>query len=162
MKTDLPMLQQRRIEAAMVKPIYEELAAELGPEKAKEIIGRAVIRNALAQAKAYAAAEGGETSLRSFAATLPQWTAGGALELDVKEESDTALVFNVIRCRYAEMYREMGLGEIGHLLSCNRDGTFCQGYDPRITLDRGQTIMGGATHCDFRFRFDPTAPKPTE
>ena len=58
------------------------------------------------------------------------------------------------RCRYAEMYREMGLGHIGHLLSCNRDGVFCTGYDPRIKLERTQTLMQGATHCDFRYRFE--------
>ena len=42
------------------------------------------------------------------------------------------LDFNVKRCRYAETYRAMGLGEIGAILSCNRDGAFCEGYDPRI------------------------------
>jgi hypothetical protein len=47
----------------------------------------------------------------------------------------------------------MGLGEIGHLLSCQRDGTFCEGYDDRIKLKRTQTIMQGATHCDFDYTF---------
>jgi hypothetical protein len=39
------------------------------------------------------------------------------------------------------------------LLSCNRDGVFCQGYDPRIEFERTQTLMGGASHCNFRYRF---------
>ncbi len=63
--------------------------------------------------------------------------------------------FNVRRCRYAETYRAMGLGEIGDILSCNRDGAFCEGYDPRIKLTRTQTIMKGASHCDFRYRSSP-------
>ena len=46
----------------------------------------------------------------------------------------------------------MGLGGIGDLLSCSRDGAFCEGYDKRIELTRTQTIMGGASHCDFRYR----------
>ncbi|MBM4120937.1 MAG: 2-amino-thiazoline-4-carboxylic acid hydrolase, partial [Nitrospira sp.] len=46
----------------------------------------------------------------------------------------------------------MGLDEIGHLLSCNRDGTFIEGYDARIEFKRSQTIMGGASYCDFRYR----------
>ena len=50
----------------------------------------------------------------------------------------------------------MGLGKIGHLLSCNRDGTFCQGYDPNITLERKQTIMEGASCCTFRYRYKST------
>ena len=69
---------------------------------------------------------------------------GGALEVEVLKETDEQFDFNVTRCRYAETYKEMGLGKIGHLLSCGRDGSFA-GYDPNIELDRGQTIMQGAT-----------------
>ena len=68
------------------------------------------------------------------------------------EASEDKLDFNVTRCRYAEMYQDMGLGDIGHLLSCNRDGDFCVGYNPEINMTRTQTIMKGADHCDFRFR----------
>ncbi|MFX8852579.1 L-2-amino-thiazoline-4-carboxylic acid hydrolase, partial [Acinetobacter baumannii] len=67
---------------------------------------------------------------------------------------ETHFDFNVVRCRYAEMYRQMGLGEIGPLLSCNRDGAFCDGYDPKLKLTRSQTIMEGASHCDFRYRYE--------
>jgi len=56
------------------------------------------------------------------------------------------------------MYRAMGLGHVGHLLSCNRDGAFCEGYDSNITLDRRQTIMGGADRCTFRYRYKDPAP----
>ena len=59
-----------------------------------------------------------------------------------------------MRCRYAETYKAMGLGEIGHLLSCNRDGAFCEGYDPKLKLERTQTIMQGASHCDFRYTYE--------
>ena len=83
---------------------------------------------------------------------MPLWTKGGALEIEVKEQTDTSFTFNVVRCRYAETYKAMGLGEIGHLLSCNRDGAFCEGYDPKLTLERTQTIMQGASHCDFKTR----------
>jgi hypothetical protein len=50
------------------------------------------------------------------------------------------------------MYRAMGLGHIGHLLSCNRDGTFAEGFEPALTLGRTQTIMQGAKRCTFRYR----------
>jgi hypothetical protein len=62
----------------------------------------------------------------------------GALEVEVLEASDTKFDFNMTRCRYDEMYKDMGLGRIGHLLSCNRDGTFCEGYDPNISLRRAR------------------------
>jgi hypothetical protein len=63
-----------------------------------------------------------------------------------------AFDFDVTRCRYAEMYREMGLEAIGDLLSCNRDGTFVQGYNPDIAMDREHTIMQGHGRCTFRYR----------
>jgi len=156
-KSDLPILEQRRIEAHLAKAIYDEMAAVLGQEKAREILGAAVQKHAVAQGAAYAAADraaGKEPSLKGFGALLPQWQAGGAIEMDVREATPDRLTFNVTRCRYAEMYREMGMGEIGHLLSCNRDATFCRGYAPTLKFERNQTIMGGASHCDFRYSED--------
>ncbi|MDA0702293.1 MAG: L-2-amino-thiazoline-4-carboxylic acid hydrolase [Proteobacteria bacterium] len=151
-KTDLPIIEQRRIEANIIKPIYEEMKAELGEDVAKRVIGNAVVKAAIAAGEAYAAErEDGKTDLKAFFSLLPQWTHGGALEIEMVEESDDALAYDVVRCRYAEMYREMGLAEIGHLLSCGRDGTFCKGFNPKIEFQRTQTIMQGASHCDFRY-----------
>ncbi len=152
-KTDLPILEQRRIEANIIKPIYEEMKAEIGEQQARKIISAAITRNAVEQGAAYAKTEGGDTSLESFHALLPQWKANGALEVDMLEETESTVNYNVTRCQYAEMYKEMGLADIGHMLSCGRDGTFCKGYDPRISLIRTQTIMQGASHCDFRYSF---------
>ena len=50
----------------------------------------------------------------------------------------------------------MGLCEIGHILSGTRDGDFCIGFQPDIELERSQTIMQGADHCDFRYRMKKT------
>jgi hypothetical protein len=114
-----------------------------------------VRRSSIAQAQGFAAQarEAGGTSMATFLALRPLWTMNGALEIDIIEETPSKLAYNVTRCRYAEMYKSMGLGEIGHLLSCQRDGTFCQGYDERLELTRTQTIMQGASHCDFRYRW---------
>jgi sulfonate transport system substrate-binding protein len=67
-------------------------------------------------------------------------------------ETPTRYDFNVRR--YAETYAQMGLSELGALLSCKRDGAFCEGYDARLKLTRTQTIMQGADHCDFRYTLD--------
>ena len=150
----MAMLEKRRIEAAMLKHVYETLKASHGVEAAQRAVAEAVRRSAVEQAAEMAAKVGGKTSLATFIARQEPWTRGGALERDVIEESDTRYRFNVTRCKYAEMYRAMGLGEIGHLLSCQRDGTFCEGYDPRIKLKRTQTIMQGASHCDFDYTFE--------
>src|SRR5581483_5935867 len=147
----LPILTQRRIEAAFAKGIYEEMARELGDETAKRILANAVRKMARATAAEMAKeAPEGKTSLDSFRALKSLWTAEDALQTDTVKSTDTEYHFDVVRCRYAEMYREMGLAELGGILSCNRDGVFCEGYDPKLKLRRTQTIMSGASHCDFR------------
>ncbi|WIM11154.1 L-2-amino-thiazoline-4-carboxylic acid hydrolase [Enhydrobacter sp.] len=150
----LSMLEKRKIEAEILKEVYETLKASHGEEVARKTVAESVRRSAIAQARAFAAAAPGGTSLQAFQDVMPLWTKGGALEIEVKEQSDETFAFNVTRCRYAETYKAMGLGEIGHLLSCNRDGAFCEGYDPKLKLERTQTIMQGASHCDFRYRYD--------
>ena len=79
-----------------------------------------VRRSAMEQAGGMAAAAGGNTSLATFIDRQELWTRGGAVETEVKEKGKTRYRFNATRCLYAEMYREMGLGEIGHLPSCQR------------------------------------------
>ena len=152
MTTDLPTLTKRKLQAEVIGPIFAEMVAEIGEEKASEILDRAIRKAAINEGRAFAArAPGGKPSMADFIKLFELWTTGGSLEIDVLEASDTQFDFNVTRCRYAETYREMGLEKIGHLLSCNRDGSFCEGYDPKLKLDRAQTIMGGAKCCTFRY-----------
>lgn len=159
MSTELPTLTKRKLQAEVIGPIFAEMVAEFGQEKAAEILDRAIRKAAINEGKAFAArAPGGKPSMEDFIKLFELWTTGGALEIDVLQATDKAFDFNVTRCRYAETYKEMGLGKIGHLLSCNRDGTFVEGYDPNITLERKQTIMEGAKCCTFRYRYG-AAPK---
>jgi hypothetical protein len=158
MSDAMAMLEKRRIEAAILKHVYDTLKAGHGIETAQATIAEAVRRSAMEQAGEMAARVGGKTSLATFIDRQEQWTRGGALEREVVEQSPTRYRFNITRCKYAEMYREMGLGEIGHLLSCQRDATFCGGYDARIKLKRTQTIMQGAPHCDFDYTFEDQPP----
>ena len=150
---ELPIIELRRIEAGIIKPIYEEMVAELGEDTARRILRAAIRRNAIAQGRTLAAESEEPAGIAGFAKLLERWKANDALRMEVLEQSDERFDFNVTRCRYAEMYRGMGLGGIGSLLSCNRDGAFCEGYDPRLELTRTRTIMGGAPHCDFRYRW---------
>ena len=148
----LPILQQRRIEANILKHVYENLRERLGSKRARDILREIVSKAAIEQGANLAAQIDGNPDLMDFFDILALWTRDGALELDVLEKSTNILNFNVKRCRYAEMYREMGVEEIGDLLSCQRDGDFCIGYNDNIELNRTQTIMGGASYCDFRYR----------
>ena len=149
------ILAQRRIEAAFAKGIYEEMAASIGAEAARGIMTRAIVK--LAEDTGAAMAKGAETGVAHFASLMELWRRDDALAMDITRQDATHFDFNVTRCRYAETYREMGLGELGAVLSCNRDGAFCGGYDKRLKLTRTQTIMGGASHCDFRYVWDEAA-----
>ena len=149
------ILEQRRIEAAFAKGIYEEMAAALGPEQARAILSRAIVKLAKQAAAEMAAEAPDGPSLDHFIAIQERWTRDDALRIEVTDRSETSYGFNVTRCRYSEMYRQMGLAELGAVLSCNRDGAFCEGYDPKLKLTRTQTLMGGATHCDFRYQVEP-------
>jgi hypothetical protein len=152
---EISILSQRRIEAAFAKRVYEVMAEEVGAEAARRILARAVIGMAKDAAAALAReAPQGRTSLDGFRSILSRWTADDALHIDVLKSNDRELHFNVTRCRYAEMYRELGLAELGAVLSCNRDAAFCEGYDPALKLERTQTLMQGASHCDFRYRYE--------
>ncbi len=148
----LGILARRKIEAEIIAPIYDEMRKAIGEAKAREIL-RAAIRRAAITAGAEMAARAPEgADLESFKAVFPLWTQDDALTIEVLRDEPGRFDFNVTRCRYAETYRAMGLGELGDVLSCNRDGAFCEGYDPRIELTRTRTIMGGAATCDFRYR----------
>jgi hypothetical protein len=155
-QTELPTLVKRKLQAQVIGPIYAEMVEVLGEAQASAILDAAIRKAAIAEGKSFAAkAPGGETSMADFVKLYELWTQDGALEIDVLEASDTVFNFDVTRCKYAESYKEMGLGKIGHLMSCNRDGTFCQGYDPKITLEREHTIMAGAPRCTFRYQRSP-------
>ena len=108
----LSMLEKRTIEAEILKEVYETLKASHGEAVAKKTIEESVRRSAIEQARQFAAATPGGTSLKAFQDVMPLWTKGGALEIEVKEQGDSSFTFNVVRCRYAETYKAMGLGEL--------------------------------------------------
>ncbi len=144
------VLNRRLIEARIVAPLLSAMAAEFGAERVHQIAREVIVAIARQQGNELAAHSGGR-SLPVLHGTLDRWTANDALRLDVHEVSETALSFDVTRCRYAEMYREMGIPELGAILSCNRDGALIEGFNPEVTFQRTQTLMSGAGHCDFRY-----------
>ena len=145
----LPLLQQREIEAGVIAPLFRAFVAEVGEARAREIVG-GVIRALAKEAGCAAAAQGND--LAHLKRAVEKWTEAGALELTVLRDDAGAFEFNVTKCRFAEMYARLGLSDLGGLLSCARDAAMIDGFNPDIAFARTQTIMGGASHCDFRYR----------
>lgn len=148
---ELGILARRRIEAEIIKPIYEIMKREFGIEKAQAVIGEAVSNAAIEAGRDFAAREKNGANIESFVALQHLWEKDDALQIEVLRSDSGHYDYNVKRCRYAEMYQEMGLGEMGHLLSCNRDARFIEGYAPQVALTRPHTVMAGDGYCDFRY-----------
>jgi hypothetical protein len=70
----------------------------------------------------------------------------------VKAQSQDAFDIDIRRCCYAEFYKALGEPDLGFLLVCSADYLMAEGFGPEIKLTRTQTIMQGASHCDFRYR----------
>ncbi len=154
---DIGVLTRREIEARILAPMIRAVAEEFGRERVIEIAKRVIVQIAKEQGAALAEQMGGN-SLPHFAASKKNWVKGDALTLEVLQSTDTDYDFNVTRCRYAEMYRALGIPELGAVLSCGRDGALGEGFNPDLKLTRTQTLMEGGTCCDFRYHLEPTRP----
>ena len=151
----IDMLNKRAIEAGILGPILDALSVEFDKERVLAVAGETI--KAMARQQGAKLAQNTErNTLCEFAAVLEQWKKGDALVLEMLEQDEEKLSFNVKRCRYAELYHEMGVSHLGMILSCNRDYALAEGFNPAIVLERTQTIMEGAPHCDFRFHMKPS------
>ena len=149
---DIGVLKRREVEARILAPVVEAMADAFGREEVMAVLSKTIINIARTQGAEMSAAMGGEDA-STFVQSLEAWTRGGALEIEPLREESEAVDFNVRRCRYAEMYRDLGVPELGAVLSCNRDFAMIEGFAPGVTLTRDQTILGGASHCNFRYQF---------
>ena len=145
------VLKRREIEARILAPFVDALSEEFDREQVIAILRNTIIRVAQQQG-ADLARQMGDDSLQAFSDTLPAWTKDDALHLEVLEKTGNTFAFNVTRCRYAELYRALGIPELGAVLSCNRDFSLIEGFNSDVGLTRTQTLMQGAAYCDFRYR----------
>lgn len=148
----ITLLEQRQIEANVLVPMIKAFQAEFGVEQANAVARRVITALARKHGEAIAAAQGDGNPIEQMASGLSRFSAGGALAVEEVEHSSDAYAFNITHCGYAEFYKKMGVPELGFLLSCSRDFALTEGMNPDLQLTRTQTIMQGASHCDFRFR----------
>lgn len=146
------VLTRREVEARILAPVIAALSEKFGRDEVVRIVRETVTGIARAQGKDLVSATGGCGSTE-FMESLQYWTQDDALQIEVLEHNEDKLHFNVNRCRYAEMYLALGIPELGAVFSCNRDYALIDGFNDKADLRRTQTIMEGASHCDFRYRF---------
>jgi len=145
------VLTRREVEARILGPVIEAIGNEFGRDRVVAVLRDTIIKIAEAQGTLAAEMMGGN-SLRQFYDSLAFWTRGDAMEIDLIEQTDEILSFNVTRCGYAELYEKLGISDLGTTLSCARDFALIRGFNKDLTLRRNQTIMEGAPYCDFRYK----------
>jgi len=148
--SEMDVIDRRRIEAMVLGPMLRAFQAEFGVEKTNSIAAKVITRLAREQGAEFAKGIGAN-GLDDYAANKDAWRRQGALEVDIVESDAERYSFDVTRCKYAEMYNELGYGDLGSIFSCTRDFEFVAGFNPDVKLERTQTIMQGAPHCDFRY-----------
>ncbi|SUZ76015.1 uncharacterized protein METZ01_LOCUS28869, partial [marine metagenome] len=84
---DIGVLKRREVEARIIAPLVERFAKEFGEERVTELARETVIDVARTQGAALAEAMGGN-GLTEFANSLTNWTKGGALEIEVREQTE--------------------------------------------------------------------------
>ena len=147
------VLTRRDVEARILSPVIEALGESFGRDQVLSVVRNTIGKIAREQGADLSNLMG-NNSLQHFSETLQYWTRDDALEIELVEESEDVLSFNVTRCRYAELYDSLGIRNIGTIFSCARDFALVEGFNPDVTLTRTQTIMEGAPYCDFRYRLN--------
>jgi predicted ArsR family transcriptional regulator len=149
---DLPLLERRRIEAGVLIPLIRAFQAEFGEERVNQLAADTIRAIARAQGEAERQRRA-IVSMDDIAERTQTGPLGeGSLTADIVEQTEDRYGFDVTRCQFHEMYNEMGAGDLGFLLSCNRDFAYFEALAPDVHFDRTQTRMQGAAFCDFRYR----------
>ena len=144
-------LLRRTIEARIAGPLIQGFVKEFGKEKTLSVVKEVIDSLAMETGIQAARVAKGKT-LKDFADVMfPIWSEDDALKMEILERSERKLSFKILRCRYAEMYKEEGIPEFGFYLSCIRDFPIAEGFNSNIRLHRPQTIMEGSSHCIFEY-----------
>jgi len=150
---DVSIIQQVKIQAQVLVPLVKALQTELGEERANAIVRRALGAIYRRYGEKFWRAKSEKSDLgKVMRSELETAARDDALEYRVIEQSQDAFAFDVTACRYAEFYKELGEPELGFLLVCSADFDIAEGFGPDIGFTRTQTIMQGASHCDFRYK----------
>jgi len=148
---EISHLKCREIQAPVAACLIRGFASVMGQDKAVEVATAAVQADAMMAGRIMAEKYGGNTMKELGRVVREIWAEDDSITIHVLEETEQNLSFDVTRCRYAELYEKAKMKELGFCLSCSRDEPFSKGFNPRIRLLRTQTIMQGASLCDFRF-----------
>ena len=92
----LPILEKRKIQAEVLGPVFHEMVEQVGSEKAASILKEAIRKAAIEEGKHFREkTDASLSTMDQFVELMELWKAGGALEMEVLQQSDTRFDFNV-------------------------------------------------------------------
>jgi hypothetical protein len=146
------VLEQAKIQAQVLVPLVKALQDELGTERANTLVRKILGDLYRGYGEQFWRTKNEKNLGKALASAFATYARDDALHYRVVEQSQDAYAINVTRCRYAEFYKELGEPELGFLMVCTGDFAIAEGFGADVELARTQTIMQGASHCDFRYR----------
>jgi hypothetical protein len=152
---DIPLIEQIKIQARMLVPLVKSMQAELGEERANDIVRKAMGPLFRKYGESWWRSQGAGNFEQKMDSTFGKlYGAADALKYEVIRKTPEAFEVNVTGCKYAQFYEKIGAPELGFLLTCSADFDHAEGFGAGVQLTRTQTIMQGASHCDFRYRLE--------
>jgi hypothetical protein len=145
---DTTLLQRVKAQAEVLIPLIRKLETEMGPERTHSILREVLSEYYRSMARTFVDQSGGDR-MAAFMKFAEVSTAGGAVQMESRESPPGRIDADVVRCEYAKFFRALGEPELGFLLVWS--GDFPVAETLGIGLQRSQTIMQGADHCDFRW-----------
>jgi len=146
------VIEQAKIQAQVLVPLVKDLQAELGTERANELVRKSLGDLYRGYGEEFWRSRNAANLGNAVASAFATYARDDALDYDVIEQSQDKFEINVRTCRYAEFYKALGEPELGFLLVCSADFATAEGFGPDVKLTRTQTIMQGASFCDFRYK----------
>lgn len=150
---DVPILLRREIEALMIKSLMDAFAAEIGEERAREVIRQVIVASAKKAGQEYAE-KLGNNDIPAMEKQMEGWTANDALKMKIISKDEKHMRYDVTSCAYVKMYERLNMKELGPILSCSRDEPFYVGFNPKMKMTRTKELMTGGDCCDFGFTLE--------
>ena len=123
---DAPSFEQLKAQAAVLVPLVKLLRQEIGVERANDLVVRGLSEWARSVGRMLRQLPP-EASLAKLKSGIESLDAAGMQQTEFLQSSATQLDYNVRRCRAAELYRSLGLEDLGYLLVCKLDDSIMSG-----------------------------------
>ncbi len=144
-------LQERIKQFDLAARFAKEMYAELGKERALEILAKAYEKLAI---------ETGRNEIEKLGSnSFDAWcerckrNAARSPDSEVVEATDKYVQMKITRCISAEAFESLGTPELCRVY-CDSDWAMIKAFNPKMTLVRTKTLANGDECCDHRWMLE--------